>query len=290
MTSPVRRALDRVPTRLHRLLPSDLRADLRHRSGLTVPGDLAYRAVPPHPAPGERTGPPDFALLGAAAAGSRWWLSLIGDHPDVTPGHDSADVAHYFDPYCTEPFGPAEVAGFHAWFPRRPGRIIGFWSPDGTAHSWVPPLLARAAPRALVVVLLRDPVERLLDGLDRTVDARPPHPGSYLADAVDRGRYAEQLALLLEHYPRHQVRVLQYERCVADPVGCLAATFEFLGVDPAYRARSLDPHPAEPRAAGLLDPDTLDRVQDLYRDEVRALVDLVPDLELDLWPSAVPLS
>ena len=287
MTSTARRALDRVPVRLRRLLPSDLRADLRHRSGLTVPGDLAYRATPPRPAPGERTGPPDFAVLGAAAAGSRWWLSLIGDHPDVAPGHDSAAAAHFFDPYCTERFGPAEVATFHAWFPRRPGRIVGFWSPDGTAHPWVPPLLARAAPRALVVVLVRDPVERLLDGLDRTADARPAHPGSYLADAVDRGCYADQLAHLFECYPPGQVRVLQYERCVADPVGSLAATFEFLGVDPTYRARPLDPPAAAPRAAGQLDPDTLERVRDLYAHDIRALADLVPDLDLSLWPSAV---
>ena len=288
MTSTARRALDLVPARLHRLLPSDLRADLRHRSGLTAPGDLAHRAAPPHPAPGERTGPPDFAVLGAAAAGSRWWLSLVGDHPDVTPGHDSPDAAHFFDPYCTEAFGAAEVAAFHRWFPRRPGRMIGFWSPDGTAHRWVPPLLARAAPRALVLVLLRDPVERLLDGLDRTVDTRPSHPGSYLADAVDRGYYADQLTHLLEHYPRGQVRALQYERCVADPTGCLAATYEFLGVDRSYRARPLDPPAAAPVAARRLDPDSLERVRDLYRYDIAALADLVPELDLSLWPSAVP--
>lgn len=287
MRSVARRALDQVPTRLHRLLPSEVRADLRHRTGLTVPGDLAYRAVPPHPAPGERTGPPDFAVLGAAAAGSRWWLSLIDDHPDVAPGHHSAAAAHVFDPYATRPFGPGDVSTFHAWFPRRPGRIIGFWSPDGTAHRWVPPLLARAAPRALILVLLRDPVERLLDGLDRTVDVRPAHPGSYLADAVDRGCYADQLTHLLEHYPQGQVRVLQYERCVADPVGSLAATFEFLGVDPSYRSRPLDPPPAVPNASGRLDPDTLDRMRDLYRKDSGALADLVPELDLSLWPSAV---
>lgn len=286
MTSVARRVVDHVPTRLHRLLPSDLRADLRHRSGLTVPGDLDHRPDPPPPAPGERTGPPDFALLGAAAAGSRWWLSLVGDHPDVTPGQDSTAAAHFFGPYCTERFGPGEVAAFHAWFPRRPGRVIGFWSPDGIAHDWVPPLLARAAPRALVVVLVRDPVERLLDGLDRTADGRPPHPGSSVADAVDRGCYAAQLTGLLASYPRDQVRVLQFERCVADPVGSLAATFEFLGVDPTYRARPLDPPPAGPTAADRVDPETLGRLRDLYRADIASLVDLLPDLDLSLWPSA----
>ena len=229
-------------------------------------------------------------MLGAASAGSRWWLSLVADHPDVAPGHDSAAAAHFFDPFATEPFGPAEVAAFHAWFPRRPGRVIGFWSPDGTAHAWVPPLLARAAPRTNVLVLVRDPVERLLDGLDRTVDLRPAHPGSYLADAVDRGCYGAQLTLLLEHLPREQVRVLQFERCVADPTGPLADTYRFLGVDPGYRARPLGPPAAPRRAAALLDPATLARVRDLYRDDVAVLADLLPELDLSLWPSTVPPS
>jgi len=289
VSSPARRVLDAVPHRVHRLLPSALRADLRHRTGLTVPGDLAYRPVPPPPAPGERTGPPDFAVLGAADAGSRWWLTLVADHPDVTPGHASPDAAHYFAPFCTEAFGPAEVAAFHAWFPRRPGRIIGFWSPDGLAHPWVPPLLARAAPRAQVLVLLRDPVERLLDGLVRTAEERPAHPGSYLSDAVDRGCYADQLERLAEWYPADQIQVLQYERCVADPVGSLARTYEFLGVDAGCRARPLDPPTAgSDRTGHRPDPATLDRLRELYAADVARLEDLVPGFDPALWPNFAP--
>lgn len=285
MTGAGRRALDRVPGRVHRLLPIELRADLRHRTGLGAPGDLRYHPVPPAPATGEFTGPPDFAVLGAEDAGGRWWLSLVADHPDVTPGHRSADAAHFFAPYCTEPFGPAEVASFHAWFPRRPGRIIGYWCPDGLAHPWIPPLLAMSAPHARVLVLVRDPIERLLDGLDRTVALRPPHPGSYLSDAVERGFYADQLARLLDSYPAGQVQVLQYEKCVADPAGSLARTFEFLGVDPTRVSRPLDP-PFSPagRAAQLLDRATRDRLRALYSPDAEALCALVPDIDLGLWP------
>jgi hypothetical protein len=289
VSGAVRSTLDRLPSGLHRLLPSAIRADLRHRIGLTAPGDLAFDPVPPHPAPGERTGPPDFAVLGAAAAGSRWWLSLIADHPDVSPGRGSPDVAHFFARYCTEPFGPAEIAAFHAWFPRRAGRIIGFWSADGTAHPWVPPLLAAAAPRACILVLLRDPVERMLDGLDRTVDDRAAHVGSYLADAVDRGMYAEQITRLYERYPADQVLVLQTEACAADPVRSLARTYGFLGVDPAYRARQLAPPPARAaRARDLLDPSVLERLRGVFAEDVAALGDLVPGFDPGLWPNVTP--
>ncbi len=49
--------------------------------------------------------------------------------------------------------------------------------------------------------MVRDPVERLLDGLDRTVDQRPPHVGSYLSDAVERGFYADQLESVVQVLP-----------------------------------------------------------------------------------------
>jgi hypothetical protein len=215
----------------------------------------------------------------------------VTDHPDVVPGRPSADAAHFFAPYATEPFGPSDVSAFHAWFPRRPGRRAGYWSPDALAHPWVSPLLARAAPRARLLVVVRDPVERLLDCLDRTADDHRWHPGTYLSDAVDRGFYAVQLARLLEAYPPGQVRVLQYERCVADTVTSLALTYEFLGVDPGYRARPSDPPaPAAGRAARCLDPATLARLGELYAADVSALVDLLPGVDPTLWPNVGPRS
>jgi len=285
VTSAGRRLSELVPNRVRQLVPTDVRADLRRRARLSAPGDLGFRTVASAPAAGERTGTPDFAVLGAADAGSQWWMSMITDHPDVTPGHRSAEAAHFFAPYCTEPFGPGEMAAFHAWFPRRPGRIIGYWCPDGVAHPWIPRLLAMAAPRARVIVLVRDPVERLLDGLDRTVHKRSAHIGSYLSDAVERGFYAQQLSRLLEPYPADQVRVVQYEQCVADPAASLTGTFEFLGVDPSHRSRPLDP-PFAPsgRAADLLDRSTRDRLRTLYRADAEALSQLFPDLDLSLWP------
>jgi hypothetical protein len=286
VTGATRRALDLVPGRLTRRLPSGVRADLRHRTGLTVPGDLAFAPVPPAPAAGERCGPPDFAVLGAADAGCDWWLSLVADHPDVAPGHRSAEAAQFFAPYCTEPFGPDEIAAFCAWFPRRPGRIVGYWSPDALAYAWVVPLLALAAPGARMVVLVRDPVDRLLDGLARTADRRPEHPGSWLSDAVDRGFYADQLDRLHQVYPPDRVLVLQYERCVADPVGSLTRTYAFLGVDPTYRARPLGPPAAaDGSARDRLDPRTLDRLRGMYAADVAALAARCPDVDLDLWPN-----
>ena len=286
MRSPLRRHSGVVPGRLLRLLPSDLRADLRHRTGFAVPGDLAFRSRPPTPAVGERTGPPDFTVAGAAEAGSEWWYSAIVDRHDAAPVAASAELSQFFSPYCTERFGPSEVATFRASFTRRPGQLAGLWSPQVAAHPWVPALLAMAAPRTRLVVLVRDPIERLLAGLDRTVAARPPHPGSYYSDAVDRSRYAQQLGWILRVFAAEQVLVLQTERCLADPQGQMARVSEFLGTDPPAAAPAVGAGPTWPPAArGRLDPATLERLRKLYAPDVADLGVLVPDLDLSWWPN-----
>jgi hypothetical protein len=229
-------------------------------------------------------------VLGAVDAGCEWWLSLVADHPEVAPNQRPGEAAQFFAPFCTEPFGPAETAAFHAWFPRRPGRIIGYLAPDALAYPWMPPLLALAAPGARIVILVRDPVERLLAGLDRTSDLGSEHPGSYLSDVVDRGFYATQLAWLFEAYPSEKVLVVQYERCLVDPVGSLARTYDFLGVDPTYRARPLPPPAAGDKGSARerLDPGTTGRLREMYAAEVDALRRLYPELDLGLWPNFAP--
>ena len=51
-------------------------------------------------------------------------------------------------------------------------------------------------------------------------------------DALTRSLYAPQLERIFEHYPREQVLVLQYERCVADTAAQLRRTYAFIGADP----------------------------------------------------------
>jgi len=281
---PLARLVDAVPASLWRHLPVELQTEVRQRFGLWIPGDVGYVPEPPLPAAGELTGPPDFAVLGAAETGARWWMACIADHPEVALNRTVVEASQFFASGCTDAFGPGEVARFHALFPRRPGRIIGHWAPDGLSYPWVAPLLAAAAPRSRLLVLVRDPVEQLRAGLERTTELRAPHVGSNLADAVDRGFYAAQLTRLLKWYPKDQVRVVQIERCTADPTGLLAQTFAFLGIDDTYRPRPVGPpDDLTGPVRDPLAPATRQRLVDLYAADVAALADLVPDLDLSLW-------
>ena len=91
-------------------------------------------------------------------------------------------------------------------------------------------------------MLLRDPVERFRSG--RTLAENRFTVGSTARAAANaafnRGLYADQLLRLWRAFPREQVLVLQYERCVADARAQLARTFAFLGLEPDIPA-GLDP-------------------------------------------------
>ena len=160
MTALVGQVLGSLPASVRRLVPAELQADLRDRFGLWEPGDIGFQPDAPSVGLGERTGPPDFIVVGPAECGARWWMSLIADHPGVAPTPSVDGAAHLFDRYCTEGFGEGEIARFHAFFPRRPECIVGHWSADGLSYPWIAPLLARAAPGAKIIVMVRDPVER----------------------------------------------------------------------------------------------------------------------------------
>jgi hypothetical protein len=134
-------------------------------------------------------------------------------------------------------------------------------------------------------MMVRDPVERLRLGLMATIDNRGPQVGAQTVAAVDRGYYGFQLRRLLEYFPPEQVLTLQLERCRADPVGELARTFRFLGLDDSHRPSSLPPRPGGtwgPMANE--DPDTGRRLADLYVEDVLDLRSLAPELDFALWP------
>ena len=273
-----------LPGPLARAVPVELRYDLRARLEAWAPGDLGFVPDPPPAGPDETTGPPDFLVLGPVESGARWWLSHVADLAAVAPTRDPDGAAHVFDRGCTEDLDADGWARFDALFPRRPGRIVGHWSADGLSYPWIAPLLARAAPEARVLVLVRDPVDLVADRVAATSGTRAPHGGSNLADAVDRGFAGSQVARLREVFPPEAVRVLQYERCVADGAGALSATAAFLDV--AAPTAAFLPRPADgvtPSAGALLDPTARARLRALYAADVDRLAGLVPDLDLDLW-------
>lgn len=239
--------------------------------------------------PGWTTGPPDFVGIGAQRSGTSWWYRGIEQHPAVAAVEGQAKELHYFNRFWKEEPSESFPAEYHSLFPRPEGALAGEWTPRYMLDFWVPPLLWEAAPEAKLLVLLRDPVERFRSGVERAIRRAPggaPIDLGRVVDAVARGEYGQQLRRVLEHFPRSQLLVLQFERCRDEPLEQLTRTFEFLGLEP------LDQLPASMLEKGRAreKPPLPDR----WRAELRArlsddVADLVAhfpdDIDVERWPN-----
>ena len=77
----------------------------------------------------------------------------------------------------------ADIERYQRYFPVPEGAVAGEWTPGYLIDFWTPELIARAAPEARILVLLRDPIDRFRSGLTHQLATsreplRPPrHPG-----------------------------------------------------------------------------------------------------------------
>jgi hypothetical protein len=225
--------------------------------------------------------------VGTARSGTSWWDHLIGTHPRVSRPEGTPKEVHYFDGLWHGELDDAAIAGYHGFFARPPGHLSGEWTPGYILDAWTPALLRRAAPDARLLVLLRDPVERFRSG--RTLAENRFTVGSTARAAANaafnRGIYADQLLRLWAAFPREQVLVLQYERCVADAAAQLRRTFAFIGLEPEMPdGLDLGSRVNESRGPKVsLNSWQEDQLVRRYAPENERLAALVPELDLVLW-------
>jgi hypothetical protein len=261
-------------------------------------------------------GPPDFIGVGCRHSGTAWWMNLLAQHPGVEPPVGGARELHFFSRFCTRAMTDADVAAYHAHFPRRPGVLRGEWTPRYVYDAWTPLLLQRVAPAAKLLMLVSDPVERYRTRLALERSRTDPDAEQlFMADAAGRGRYALQLRSLLPYFPRERILVLQYERCQADRAGEYARTLRFLGLQDDFRplqvraategglvrarralwllrrrvASTLRGGGEKPGGAPLW-PDLAAALRADLEPDVLELQAMVPELDLSLWPNFADLA
>lgn len=224
------------------------------------------------------TVPLDFAIIGAQKAGSTVLQSALASHPDVwmPPG----EQPHLEDPHHS----PDAVADLASTLRSAPDAArVGIKRPDYLAHPEVPTRLARLAPRARLIVILRNPVERAVsafyhyrhyglvpdmgpnDGLRRLLRADVPARFARAPEVLDFGLYAQHLQRWQRVFRRDDMLVLQTDDLRADQAAALRRVASFLDVAPFEMPEKADRN-AGPYSA----------LRRLYMRLVRRLVGLSP--------------
>lgn len=258
---------------------------------------------PPVCPPGWQVGPPDFVILGTQKSGTTWWFRIIEAHPRVVQPAEQRPELHVFDRRWDTWPTAADNAAYQRYFPRPAGSLAGEKTPDYIDSPWALPMLAAAAPATRVILLFRDPIERYLSGrahAERAWDGSAiPTAQRTLADrrrvvaeAIEKGRYATQLAAARAVFTPERVLALQYERCVTDPRTQIARTYAFLGLEPHELTDAEITRPRNKSKGEKLSisPEHVAFLRDLYRPEVERLRTLMPDLDLSLWRSFADLA
>jgi hypothetical protein len=227
--------------------------------------------------------------VGAQKAGTSWWNRLIWRHPDIVNVGGAPKELHFFDGSWEQAFGDEVVRRYHRYFPVPEGKMAGEWTPGYLIDFWTPGLIARAAPEARILVLLRDPLERFRSGLTHQLSTSRAALGHRdIQGAFQRGLYAPQLRRVLAAFPAEQVWIGQYEACRADPAAQLARTYAFLGLAPHELEAGELTGEVNPTTGRRFEPSSSLRraLLDGYTPDMAQLPELVPELDLSLWPSA----
>ena len=264
-------------------LPPSARRAVLHASGRFAPWEPGFDFTPPALRDGETAAPPDFVGIGAQKAGTTWWYSLLASHPAVTSRPEIHKERHFFTRFGTDTFSQADVVAYHGWFPRSEGTIAGEWTPDYLSCPWVAPLLARAAPDVRLLVLLRDPIDRFTSGVAHQIANGSKPTADVLSDAINRGFYRRHLSWWMRHFARDRLLVLQYELCAKDPGGQLARTYRFLGLDHDFRPPELRERRSATTRPLFASRDLVDRLRQVYAEDVADLMDCWPELDRSLW-------
>jgi hypothetical protein len=174
---------------------------------------------------------PNVVVIGAQKCGTTALYQRFAEHPECAVCPDVKEL-HFFVDEGPWPIGSWSrgVSWYEGMFPS--ATIVADVCPSYSAWPVYPGTAERAAatvPEALIVYLVRDPIDRIVSHWmhwrDRGYDSRPfdeavldPDPANeYLAGS----RYGTQLRRWLEHYPAERVMVLHQRQLASGDDGLL---------------------------------------------------------------------
>ncbi|XP_061528647.1 heparan sulfate (glucosamine) 3-O-sulfotransferase 1-like 2 isoform X2 [Phycodurus eques] len=185
---------------------------------------------------------PDAIIIGVRKGGTRALLEMLNLHPDVKVA--KAEV-HYFN---VEDHYKRGLAWYRSQMPfTKPGQLTLEKTPGYFAAPQVPARVWALNPAARLLLIVRDPAERLVSDYtqvlhNRLARRKPYRPLEELLlrkghvdpdyKALQRSLYHRHLARWLEIFPREQIHVVDGDALVRDPYPELRQAERFLELPP----------------------------------------------------------
>ncbi len=200
---------------------------------------------------------PDFLVIGAGKCGTTSLYHYLKQHPDVflptvketnffaLAGHrprrpeDDPEGLYYWPEAVTDERAYADL-----FLAAKPHQRCGEVSPMYLYSRQSPDRIRRALPDVRLIVILRDPAERLWSRYLHLVrDGRAPEGGIEAAldmstvwwrrqDLVPEGRYHTHLRRYYDQFPADQIKVFLHSELKRDPTKLMRALFTHIGVSP----------------------------------------------------------
>lgn len=223
---------------------------------------------------------PHFLVVGTQKGGTTSLHHLLSRHPGIFL--PTVKEVHYFSQH----FQQSRQWYADHYHRAQPGQVRGDITPFYLFHAAVPARIRSVLPRARLVALLRDPVERTLSqyfharrhgyedldlasaleaeeerirGADAVVSAADGFHYSYQKHTyLSRSRYDEQLQRYLKYFPKRQLLVMRSEDLFNRLEQCWDPLLRFIGAEPQPLPEAL-PHSNSGQGEAALIPLSLKR-------------------------------
>ena len=186
---------------------------------------------------------PNLIVIGGLKCGTTSLHHYLNLHPDV--GMSKPKELNFFVAELNWSLGPAWYAGHFA----AGCAVRGESSPHYTNRprfEGVAERIRRLVPRARLIYMVRDPIERMLSHYVHNVgggyETRPLERALTDPDGayVQRSRYAFQLEPYLNAFGRSPIAIVSREELKAERATTMARLFAFAGVDDSFSSPQFD--------------------------------------------------
>ncbi|XP_075073073.1 heparan sulfate glucosamine 3-O-sulfotransferase 3A1-like [Mixophyes fleayi] len=236
---------------------------------------------------------PQAILIGVKKGGTRALLEFLRVHPDIRA---VGAEPHFFDRNYDK-----GLDWYRDLMPRTlDGQITMEKTPSYFVTKETPARISAMSKDAKLIVVVRDPVTRVISDYTQTLSKRPDIPTfesltfrnrtTGLIDiswsAIQIGIYAKHLENWLQYFPMSQILFVSGERLITDPAGELGIVQDFLGLkriitDKHFYFNKTKGFPCLKKAEGsskphclgktkgrkhpIIDPEVVQRLREFYK-------------------------